>query len=303
MAKEPPPPSVSEAVKELLADSTERIRLDDFVTHHLKRTLAALSLTHFPPSVPFSDEALLARLKAYEEATLDLMIIVVLIARWGGAEHLATLENIFSRMAEADKGSAGTTLWLRLGWHPVHILVYAAGISAIAAKNYELLAPTLLTPVHTEHRTNGMPDVPLVVRVFEEMSQIDDVFKKIPGHDRDRVPRSEYLYGLLRQPLEAEFFLGKSYENLFDRFEVIAALVYADLTFQERGRIWGPIGRFGWKHSRGGENNPFSHVIAQARAQGASWPMLHAGFFHGQQDRFDEIDKGFAELMGKLNWW
>lgn len=181
--------------------------------------------------------------------------------------------------------------------------MYAGGISALATKNYEALVPTLMTQVHTEHRPNGMPEVPLDVRVFDEMTQVDDAFKKIPGHDRHRVPRSEYLFGLLRQPLEKELFLGGSYENLFDRFEVMAALVYADLMFQERGRMWGPIGRFGYKYSRGGENNPFSLIVAQAKAQGVSWPMLHAGFFRGSQDRFDEVAKGFAELMGKLNWW
>lgn len=114
------------------------------------------------------------------------------------------------------------------------------------------------------------------------------------------MPRSEHLFKSLQPSLEDLLFLGRSYESLFDRFEVFLALVYADIT----NNSWGPPGRFAWKYSkRLGEENPFSELIDEAKKDGDMWASLKAGFFQGSHKRFQEIADSYKERLDKLGWW
>ena len=72
------------------------------------------------------------------------------MGRWCTAEQLSILERMLSRLAEGDKGSSGTVLWLNLGWYPTLYLMYSAGVAALSADNYTTLARILTTPVHAE---------------------------------------------------------------------------------------------------------------------------------------------------------
>ena len=65
------------------------------------------------------------------------------------------------------------------------------------------------------------------------------------------MPRSEYLYKALQPTLEDLLMLGRRYETLFDRFEVLLALEYADVS----GTRWAPPGRYAWKHRHDGDEN------------------------------------------------
>ena len=59
-------------------------------------------------------------------------------------------------------------------------------------------------------------------------------------------------------------FLGKSYEAMFDRFEIMLALVHADLLSQSANHVWGPFGRFAWKH-RGRGFSIYASVLKRLR--------------------------------------
>jgi hypothetical protein len=50
---------------------------------------------------------------------------------------------------------------------------------------------------------------------------------------RKYVPRSEYLFEKLQPLLEEQLHLGRSYEGVFDKFEIILALSYADLNTED----------------------------------------------------------------------
>ena len=102
--------------------------------------------------------------------------------------------------------------------------------------------------------------------------------------------------------LEDQLFIGRSYEGLFDRFEIFFALVLADRKYDVRKNVWGPPGRFGWKY-RSREDNPFSQIVAEAERKGASWAPLKAGFFDGSYDRFTMIADGYRELLDQLKWF
>jgi len=112
-------------------------------------------------------------------------------------------------MAETDKGTAGTILWLRFGWYPIYLLMYSAGIAALSARKFDSLKVILSTPVRTQLREDQ--NIPLITAVVSNIySELGDAFKWIPDHERKHFPRSEHFFEILRAPLEETLFLGRT---------------------------------------------------------------------------------------------
>ena len=89
-----------------------------------------------------------------------------------------------------------------------------------------------------------------------------DAFKLLPGYEQNYTPQSEYLFKRMQPLVEDILFVGNRYEALFDRFELFYALSYADYS----DGTWGHPGRFAWKYfGRGGENNPFTALLDEAK--------------------------------------
>jgi hypothetical protein len=287
--------TVSEIMKELLASPTNRIKLDDFVTMHIKKFLTETDPKQLSAQDNNAQTAdFIGRLKKYEDITKDLQSIIILLTKWGDNDHLLLLEKIFSRLTEGvQRETAGKVLWLRLNWYPLQILMYVAGVSALAARNYAALRVILETLVKNE--TRGQ-EIPLIVLVVSNLSDINDQFKQLPGQEQKYVPRSEHLFVLLKPILEETLFLGGDYEQLFDDFEVYSALVFADLT----GREWGPIGRFGWKHDRGPMESPFARLLEEAKKQKEKWPPIQGGLFRGSWDQFLKTSTMFGQLLSRI---
>jgi hypothetical protein len=290
--------TVVERAKELLADETRRIELDAFINEHLRTALEALSPDRFPITGAAPQEDFVKRAGDYEAALSDLLAIVILLARWGEDEGLLQLEKIIARIAETAPESGGTVLWLRLRWYPLLLLMYGAGIAAIAARHFKALHVVLATPVAEDPGQASSALKPLVVQVLSRLSDVDDNFRSLPGRDRVRYPRSEHLFGLLQPLLQELLFLGNGYERLFDRFEVLATLVFAD--FRKRPDdvdVWGPPGRFAYKFDY--RNNPFAMLISEAEAAGPAWPLLSSGLFGGAWDRFQKVVEGYKKTISR----
>src|SRR5690606_26418353 len=104
------------------------------------------------------------------------------------------------------------------------------------------------------------------------------LFSSLSGHERHFVPRSEYLFKLLPTCLEDLLYLGNSFEELFDRFEILLALCHAHVTSRASHNYWGPLGRFAWKH-RSQDSSIYTKILLEAATQKANWPILKAGLF------------------------
>jgi hypothetical protein len=80
--------------------------------------------------------------------------------------------------------------------------------------------------------------------------------------------------------------------------------LYADIE-NRAGRVWGPVGRFGWKHrSRLGAQSPFTALRAEAASQRDNWPPIRGGLFGGEYARFEKIaDRFDKELLQQLPWF
>jgi hypothetical protein len=283
-------------LKELLSDTGLRIKLDDFVSMHVRRFLEAVDQRHFPvQESQWNKDEFAKRVQLYENAAETLQQLVILLAKWGDGEQLLLLERLFCRLAETDKGSAGLVVWLRLGWYPILLLIYSAGISALASRNYRALSVALRTPVQPD-AGNSTNSQPILLPTTDHITEIFDAFKSLPDRGRNLAPISEHLFSVLQPELEDLLFLGRGYEDLFDRFEVLVALVYADLTDGD----WGPIGRFGWKQRRSFGTSPFDKLVEEAKQAGQDWGPLKEGFFSGSLERFLQVTEKFKLLLKQM---
>lgn len=293
--------SLADRIKELLSDTKYKIKLDDVVTAEIRRVLSLIDDEEFSVAQNnVSVEQFIDRLRRYEEAVEDLLTIVILLARWGGQEQRSILKKIFARISDSHRESSGKVLWLGLRWYPITLLMYAGGIAAINGDAYDNLATVLTTKVAGRH--SGQTSRPIIVPAAEGMLDVNrtDMFKALPGYENRYVPRSEYLFKVMQPIVDDSLFLGTEYEQVFDRFEILYALVCADQNYDVIGRVWGPPGRFGWKHRE--HNSPFADLVGEAQREGGNWPPLRSGLFRGDSARFTTIADGYSELLGGLHW-
>jgi hypothetical protein len=296
--------TAGEMMKDYLSDPKARIRLQDFVASQLRVTLGLLSDKNFPLNQKVDADELARRLHSYEEAISGLQESIILIARWGEAAHLPSLETIVARLADPIQTQSGQLACLSLRWYPIVNLLYSGGIAALVGNNYAALAALLLSRLHgRETASESRVAVSRAVAGFYEIAWDGALFRSLPGHERQYTPVSEYLFKQLQPALEDALFLGNSYEEFFDRFEILLCLVYADIERRAGRNAWGPVGRFGWKRSRIAGNGVFDELIGEAEVAGAGWPPLQAGLFEGSIDNFKATVHEFCEgVLNRLRW-
>ena len=298
------PSMLADMIKEYLSDSRHRIRLHDTVSSEIRGALAKTGIEALPiQGLPFDRDVFANRLSQYEAATSSLVTIVILLARWGDQSHRKTLEMVFSRSRDNQSVTGGLSVYLGLQWYPVSFLAYVAGISALAADNYENLATIFLAPIQETSRDSSQPVILPTVQGILEVER-SNAFKLLPGHERNFTPRSEYMFTAVQPYVDDSLFLGRDYERQFDRFEILLALVYADFYEKSGGGLWGPIGRFAWKFSSlHSPDNPLEEFLREGAAKKDDWPLLRAGLFSGSYARFEEMSTRYRELLSNLNWY
>jgi hypothetical protein len=292
-------------VKEYISEERFKLKLDTLATKELRQMLELTGENKMSIDAPFNNENMIERIKLYEKVTNNIQIIVASLAHWGSSNYMPILMKILSRSTDNITLKSGITIWLYLRWYPALLLTYIGGISAIAAENYENLFKIFTTRTESS-KTNDKHTV-LIMSVVESVLELDkvNVFKSMPGHERHYVPRSEYLFKQLQPLLDDILFLGKSYENTFDRFEVFYALVYADISTTGTNNIWGPPGRFAWKYrDYNRENNAFIELVKEAENYKDEWKPLKAGLFAGKYERFNQVASEYQnKILNNLNWY
>jgi len=129
----------------------------------------------------------------------------------------------------------------------------------------------------------------------------DNTAKQLPNmQNKKYTPLSVYLYDFLREPLKEYLPLDIRYQECFDRFEYLLALVHADLMDKKEGRLWAPIGCFSWR-GRGFYRADIPPIMKELESEvataGDNLPLLKAGLFAGSVERFQEVKTAFDAMV------
>lgn len=289
-------------IKTLLSDRNSSIKLHDFFVNEIRKFNSNTIDDYYPLQMDYTDAELLRRIEKYQVSVIELATLTACLSYWGSQSHLQILQKIIVRITDKFEVNNGVVIWLNLRWYPMAYLLYSVGISALASKNYDSLAILLLSKLSTQDKYSKQNS--FAYGVSEAMLDLlrSDIFKKLPGHERQHVPMSEHFYKILQPSLEDLLFLGNSYQYLFNEFEVFYALVISDMNKQNGHGNWGPLGRFGYLNKYG-DNSPLNKIINEANAAGNTWKPLQAGFFGGDLNRFVSVSNEFAQTVNKMNWF
>lgn len=291
----------ADEIKELLADSSKRIKLHDFVSDMTEELIHATSMEHFPTDTPWTNEEFQQRLVRYEEATIGLREATAIIAFWGEDYNRQTLVLHLVKIVGSLGHTSGSSGWTGLRWYPALLLLYSGGIAAVAGQKYKNLRDLLGEAVQHSHRSDER--TPLAIAIVEGLSNLRDVFNRIPGLEKRRTARSDHLFGVLQENLKGLMLNEADYEHHFDRFEVFLALEHAHLSSRVGGaRMWGPLGRFSWKFHQGDGGGPLGAVIQEAESEGENWAPINEGLFGGSLNRFREVAGAYSKSIAKLGW-
>lgn len=291
--------------KAYLASSEHRIKLHDLVMEELRLLREEIDSTRFHTDEDISATAIAERLVAYEDATRRLQKVAILLGKWAGSDYRPLLEKLIRRACDRELARAGKKGWVALQRYPEMLLLYSAGVSAVAENNFRNLHVILGTEatVQTRRGRNQRPAGMILTHAAADMASAD-VFKQLPEYRKKFVPRSEYLFRRLQPSLEDMLFLGREYEANFDRFEILWALETARMGSRLGGSFWGPPGRFAWKHSRTlRSDDAFAQLREEADTAGENWPPLTAGLFEGSYDTFEQCWEDYHELIGNMRFF
>lgn len=277
-------------VKEYLAEHRHRIRLNDLVDAEIRTAQSSLtSPDEFNPNEHPDTASFGERVARYEDASIRLVFVAMLIARWGEeAEAEALLRRVVAHLI-TDKYRSGLTIWISMQWYPLLLIMYAVALGCEVRGDFRILAALWKLPVpESEFKT-------LIERVTAEMVQLDrmNAWKLLPGRRNDYTPASEHLFEKFKSIQDQILFLGPSYETKFDRVELLYSLAHADVRLDTSRMVWGPVGRFGWKHWNN-HVSPYRLFVDEAIAAGTRWPPIRDGLFGGDPGRFKNVTDSYA---------
>jgi hypothetical protein len=111
------------------------------------------------------------------------------------------------------------------------------------------------------------------------------------------------LNDILRDPLRDILPQDANYQDHFNRFEYLAALVHADLGEEKYGEIWAPVGLFGYRSRLSHRDTSIMNRIQSdfENSTQTTWPPLRAGLFGGSAERFKSIKQEFDELITRVS--
>jgi len=289
--------------KDFLSDESKAIKLHDFVIRELKKFVSQCSDDRFTPAVDFTLEELTNRISTYEELSKTMMALSSVISFWGRQSQLPILQKIFTRSLDSLLMAHTSSILTNLRWHPLFLVFYSSGIASVEARNYGALAAVLsaTAPKIDPYSKNDIIAERLSSGYYRNVDS--QTYKRLPGHDRYYAPMSEYLFKALQPSVDDLLFIGPTYEDTFDEFEILWAMVVQDaMTDKHKLYVHPPIGRFGWKH-KNRDNSPLSRIIEQANDLGENWAPIKAGLFGGKPSRATSAAQALTENVAKRDYY
>ena len=284
-------------LKRYLENPGQRIRLHDFMMDEVERVLAQSSDRLLSPHDEYSDEELQRRVRKYEAAVESLLTLMATGCSWETGENEGVWVKCLQRLGDPEGPRAGKEIWLNLRYYPLLLATYAAGIAALNSRRY-VVARRLLT----ETRVRIRDEDHVLAEQLNTWSVMDGrAAKTLPGLELHYTALSEHLFEVLRDPLRETVARQADFEESFDCFEYLLALVYSDLKAAKE-YIRAPLGSFAWRHHYEPQRSVIHKLDRDIKGLGPDLPLLQAGFFGGSLDRLSAAKGRVDQLVHASSW-
>jgi len=295
-------------VKRYLSDKKYRIKLHDLITKETESVYAEFTSPDFSAKgKSFVPDDFRDRIKKYQSISKILRSMLSTVAYWGDDSHKDLLKRSLERIANVNRGD-GLIIYNNLKLYPALLILYSAGIGAFASGNYGILKALLSDSNITENRVR---DHAIYTLYFHGFIDHDIANKHLFGTEMNyHKPMSEHLHSILREELKDLLPSETEYNNAFDIFEYLFALVHGHLReksikSEEHKEWWGPVGMFGYKLKSlfGKEDNLISDFCNSIEVAGNDSPVLKSGLFDSSIERFKEVKAGMDEYISSKSYF
>jgi hypothetical protein len=305
------PATMATHLKELLRDPSKDIALDDLVTETAAvARQECLDTERFPNSAAEMSSAVTAgrvvikRTDEYWSIIQPLATQLVVGCAWGKEEHNALWKSAMRTIANTTFSEGGLTVLIEMRMYPRVMVLYAAGLGAVARDNYSALR-AITVDARLPQGGRSLPVISLcnpwrafsaapvlaemMVRHTEGQELTDDDLTAIARSNGGlrKTPVSDDLHSRLRETLTAVIRDDAAYDDTFDRLEVLLGLIAQDASdhgASEYGYVSGGWpGRYAWRNSSG--SDAFEEIGSEIKRDGAKWPPLASGLFDGSVNR------------------
>jgi hypothetical protein len=284
------------SVKRYLVEDRFRIKLADLVHDETEKVYSLLTGETFEISPNYSFPIVFSRMEKYEASLEILMSILVTGTYWGRSNQAGIWAKSLQRVLDSENRGGGSVAILNSTLYPALLLHYATGISCLAGNKYE----TLKIMFSVSRKERDRRDAIFSIRPGEVINS-DALNQHLD--QRNYVPISDRMRDILREPLREIVPDDVEYEDLFDRFEYLRALIDLDngmnVSAQRYDRA--PIGRFGWRNRHYG-NHVSSIFAAEIQNQAHEWPPLKVGYFGNDTARLAAVKTAFDAQISSLYW-
>ena len=282
-------------VQKLLSDPNNRIELHNLVDKETERAYKSVEVL----TVQTQDVLNVAKkaLPDFEIATENLRMVVAYGCYFGTKEQAYLWSGALSRLSTMPQ-VAGSVFLLKLQLYPALLVLYAGGLSAVAAKN-----PESLKALFSVQSTDKSRE-PRELVLDANCTMLGDAGNQIFELERRKTPLSDHLYDLFAETLPKELRFGQDFEQLFDDWEILVGMIVADSRTIKSSLLgsWGPVGRFAWR----GEYSGLSTLKALRKEldkDKPDWFPLTAGLFGGSIVRAREALTVIEKLADRVSFF
>jgi hypothetical protein len=260
------------ALKVFLPDERLRIRLQDLIDSETQKLIRDLGSQDLGMGIEFSNEEVDRRLNRYADLARPVGQLLAVGGYWGSLAQAKLWSRAVQAVGNAVPGGNGLNVWLELRFLPAAMLLYAAGVNAVAGGNLAAAARILHEPKVRE----PIATQPAALVLVPNSIVPPQVANLVASLERHYTPGSDYIHDWLR-PLTSDLIIDDDdYSEIFDRWEYLFGLAYLDLSGGDR---WAPVGRIAWRR-RYREGIDFgSEFLRDLEQQGTEWGPLQAGLF------------------------
>jgi hypothetical protein len=218
------------------------------------------------------------RLGEYEAVSAIVRDLFVTAARWSNPTQAYLLIESIERLANLPE-RGGMTVLLQMRRYPAVLALYAGGIAAVASGNLRALRTLLLGPRLRNERGDGLQR--LAVQELSPQAILDSQqgSEILTPNQQTHTPLNNRLFDVLREPLRDAIPSDEKYEEAFDLFEYLLALVYVDSQQADGISAWFPVGRFGWRSRWRSTPAVVERLTREIEALGEQWTGIAVGLF------------------------